>query len=174
MPRRLLNIASIACLVLCVALMGLWVRSYHRFVHNIFVGDTGPVDRREEWPRPLLESIKEFDEAGLDERAIQVYCLCHGFDLEYVWRMDIDANLFKLLKDKWQLTQVDNPEWYILREGNSPISGIAPPAWWSPQQDGQTAFYVCPQELAKEKGDRFQVAFDPSRETIFVHYWFNF
>jgi hypothetical protein len=28
MLRRLLNIASIVCLVLCVALMGLWVRSY--------------------------------------------------------------------------------------------------------------------------------------------------
>jgi hypothetical protein len=28
MRRRLLNIASIACLVLCVVLMGLWVRSY--------------------------------------------------------------------------------------------------------------------------------------------------
>ena len=30
MPRRLLNIASIVCLVVCVALMGMWVRSYHR------------------------------------------------------------------------------------------------------------------------------------------------
>jgi hypothetical protein len=28
MLRRLLNIASIACLILCVALMGMWVRSY--------------------------------------------------------------------------------------------------------------------------------------------------
>jgi hypothetical protein len=29
MLRRLPNIASIVCLVLCVALMGMWVRSYH-------------------------------------------------------------------------------------------------------------------------------------------------
>jgi hypothetical protein len=28
MLRRLLNIASIVCLVLCVALMGMWIRSY--------------------------------------------------------------------------------------------------------------------------------------------------
>jgi hypothetical protein len=28
MPRRLLNIASIFCLVVCLALMGMWVRSY--------------------------------------------------------------------------------------------------------------------------------------------------
>jgi hypothetical protein len=28
MPRRLLNIASVVCLVACVALMGMWVRSY--------------------------------------------------------------------------------------------------------------------------------------------------
>jgi hypothetical protein len=31
MLRRLLNIASIVCLVLCVALMGMWVRSYWRY-----------------------------------------------------------------------------------------------------------------------------------------------
>src|SRR5450432_2031793 len=31
MLRRLLNIASIVCLVLCVALMGMWVRSYQRY-----------------------------------------------------------------------------------------------------------------------------------------------
>jgi hypothetical protein len=30
MPRRLLNIASVVCLVACVALMGMWVRSYFR------------------------------------------------------------------------------------------------------------------------------------------------
>jgi hypothetical protein len=29
MTRRLLNIASVVCLVLCVALMGMWVRSYY-------------------------------------------------------------------------------------------------------------------------------------------------
>ena len=30
MLRRLLNIASIVCLVLCVVLMGMWVRSFWR------------------------------------------------------------------------------------------------------------------------------------------------
>jgi hypothetical protein len=37
MLRRLLNIASVVCLVLCVALMGMWVRSYYwidEFVSN--------------------------------------------------------------------------------------------------------------------------------------------
>jgi hypothetical protein len=33
MLRRLLNIASIVCLVLCVALMGMWVRSYCWYGH---------------------------------------------------------------------------------------------------------------------------------------------
>ena len=37
MLRRLLNIASIVCLVLCVALMGMWVRSYYvRTMHGRF------------------------------------------------------------------------------------------------------------------------------------------
>ena len=42
MPRRLLNIASIVCLVACVALMGMWVRSYHV---------------KDEWHFPLLGAL---------------------------------------------------------------------------------------------------------------------
>jgi hypothetical protein len=38
MPRRLLNVASVVCLVLCVALMGMWVRS-----EQYLDGLTGPI-----------------------------------------------------------------------------------------------------------------------------------
>jgi hypothetical protein len=31
MLRRLLNVASVICLIACLALMGMWVRSYHRW-----------------------------------------------------------------------------------------------------------------------------------------------
>jgi hypothetical protein len=40
MVRRLLNIASIVCLVLCVALMGMWVRSYY-YQDTLTAGITG-------------------------------------------------------------------------------------------------------------------------------------
>jgi hypothetical protein len=39
-PRRVFNIASIVCLVLCVALMALWVRSYD-YQDTLTVGITG-------------------------------------------------------------------------------------------------------------------------------------
>jgi hypothetical protein len=40
MLRRLLNIASIVCLVVCAALMGMWVRSYYStdMAHGPFLG----------------------------------------------------------------------------------------------------------------------------------------
>jgi hypothetical protein len=44
MLRRLLNIASIVCLVLCVALMGMWVRSYQTLddeLHGLLSHDQG-------------------------------------------------------------------------------------------------------------------------------------
>src|SRR6516165_10487764 len=56
MLRRLLNIASIVCLVLCVVLMGLWVRSYfYRYALEIknqsgllrVVSERGILDYRE-------------------------------------------------------------------------------------------------------------------------------
>jgi hypothetical protein len=44
MPRRLLNIASIVCLVLCVTLMGMWVRSYYYLDYlEVHLSDTAGV-----------------------------------------------------------------------------------------------------------------------------------
>ena len=37
MRRRLLNIASVVCLVLCVALMGMWARSYASLSYSSLV-----------------------------------------------------------------------------------------------------------------------------------------
>ena len=48
------------------------------------------------------------------------------------------------------------------------------PFWWSPKDDGETTFFVCPQTLAGKKGDHFLVAFDRRQNVILVHCWFNF
>lgn len=87
--------------------------------------------------------------------------------------MDAASGLLEDLERRWTLTQISRPNWPVLK-GRSSISGIATPPWWSPKDDGQTTFFACPQTLAREKGDRFLVAFDPRRNVIFVHYWFNF
>ncbi|MBN2294409.1 MAG: hypothetical protein JXM70_18415 [Pirellulales bacterium] len=142
-------------------------------VEAVLVGETGPVTSRENWPDPLKSLAEELGETELDQTTIRVYCLCHGMDREYVWRMDAAPGLFEHIKERWGLTRIENPDWRIL-DGSSRLSGIATPDWWSPQQDGNTSFFVCPQELAKGKDDRFKVAFDEQRNVIFVHYWFNF
>jgi len=54
------------------------------------------------------------------------------------------------------------------------MQGALTPEWWSPRNDGNTSFYVSPQVLARGKSDRFHVALDKKRDTIFVYYWFNF
>ena len=87
--------------------------------------------------------------------------------------MDAAPGVFEQLSDRWKLTPVEDPQWYVLGD-SSHISGEPTPSWWSPERDGETLFFVCPQTLGGEKGGRFQVALDEKRETIFVHYWFNF
>ena len=50
MLRRLLNIASVVCLVLCMVLMGMWVWS-HSWIYFVLPSrqrDIGP----EQWVRP--------------------------------------------------------------------------------------------------------------------------
>ncbi len=151
----------------------LWNHAMKQFFHDVLVGETGPVESCSDWPDPLRALVEKTNGLEIDQSTIRVYCLCQGFDPVYVWRMDVAPGSFEHIRDRWKLTQVTNPNWPIL-EGRSSISGVATPPWWTPKDDGSTSFFVCPQTLAGEKGDRFLVALDTRRNTIFVHYWFNF
>jgi hypothetical protein len=146
----------------------------HQFFHGVLVGETGPVSLRADWPQPLKDLLADLEGIEIDESTIQVHRLCQGFDPEFVWRMDAAPGLFELIEKRWMLTRVDDPKWYKLEGYRSGISGVPTPAWWSPRDDGQTSFYVSPQVLAAGKSDRFHVALDEKRSTIWVYYWFNF
>lgn len=152
----------------------MWDRAMHSFFHDAFVGDTGPITSKEDWPKPLKELAQETDAIGLDVSTIQVHCLCQGFDPEYVWRMHAAPGLMDHLKTRWQLTEVTNPNWQVLTKRRSHNSGVPTPSWWSPKKDASTSFFACPQTIAGEKGDRFCIAHDGRNEKIYVHYWFNF
>ncbi len=169
--RTLLIITTGAAVLLAV--FGMCKRAQEQLFHDMLVGETGPVTSREDWPEPLKSIVAEASRLNLDPSTIQVHCLCRGMDLEFVWRMQASPGLFEQIKERWKLTEVTKPDWPIL-QGRSSISGERTPSWWSAKDDGQTAFFVCPQTLAGEKGDRFLVAFDKRRDIIFVRYWFNF
>jgi len=141
--------------------------------HAVLVGNTGPVTNPSDWPEPLQNLRKDFGITSLPTSKIQVHCLCHGMDREYVWRMDAAPGLFEHIQKRWQLSPVSNPNWPVLK-GQSSLSGESVPAWWSVTHAKSTTFYECPASLAGEKGDRFRVAFDKDHGIIFVHYWFNF
>ncbi len=165
-----------AFIVVAVCLVGGFalVRLGARYaIEAVLVGQTGPVTSREDWPDPLKSLAEDLGDAELDQASIQVYCLCQGFDPEYVWRMDATPGLFEHIEDRWGLSRIEDPDWRVL-DGASSLSGVATPDWWSPQRDEGTLFFVSPQELAKEKGPRFKVALDTQRNVLFVHYWFNF
>jgi hypothetical protein len=142
-------------------------------IESMLVGETGPVTSAENWPSPLKSLAEGLGQAELDQTSIQVYCLCHGMDSEYVWVMDAALGLFDRIERRWGLSRIEHPNWRVLN-GSSSLSGVATPDWWSPQRDDGTMFFVSPNELAKEKGDRFRVALDKQRNKIFVYYWFNF
>ena len=175
-----LVIAAILAVLLLAGFLLLRLSSY-MLIEAVIVGDTGPVTSSKEWPRPLTElvadsrrsDVDETDRFSIDESSLQIYCLCHGMDEEYVWRMDASPGLFEHIQEEWSLTQIENPNWPVLH-GKSNLSGVPTPSWWSPKRDADTSFYVCPQTLARDKGDRFNVAFDKKRGVIFVRYWFNF
>jgi hypothetical protein len=76
--------AITAILAVLLAAYMAWDRAERRFFHAVFVGKTGPVRSREEWPDPLKKIVAEAKEGDLDESTIQVYCLCQGFDPEFV------------------------------------------------------------------------------------------
>ena len=155
----------------CVLVVG-WVGG-GAIVHAVLVGKTGPVTNPADWPEPLQNLCKDFGATPPQTSKIQVQCLCHGMDHEYVWRMDPVPGLFEHIQKSWRLAPVSNPNWRVLR-GKSSLSGESTPSWWSPTLGDSTTFYECPASLAGEKGHRFRVAFDRDQDIVFVHYWFNF
>lgn len=142
-------------------------------VHAVIVGNTGPVTSLSDWPEPLRDLCKDFGIDPLAASKIQVHCLCHGMDREYVWRMDATPGLFEHIEKRWRLSPVPSPNWRVLK-GASSLSGESTPPWWSPTKAEGTTFYECPASRAGEKGHRYRVAFDSNQGVIFVHYWFNF
>jgi hypothetical protein len=54
--------------------------------HAMLVGETGTIDSREQWPEPLRQIVED-STASISDESIRVFCLCQGFDPEYVWRM---------------------------------------------------------------------------------------
>ena len=169
--RTLLLLTTVIAAVLgsCIG----WCRSQRSQYQAYLARMTGPVISRDDWPLPLKEVLEVPEGVELDESAIQVYCLNRGFDPEFVWRMDATPGLLEHLKQQWRLTQVAGPG-SVMIQRKSRFSGIATPVWWSPKDDGDTMFFVNPNELEREKSDRLQVAYDAKQQAIFVWYWFNF
>jgi hypothetical protein len=168
--RTLFIVTTVVGVLLAIFI--LWNRAMDRFFHGIFVGETGPVVFREQWPRPLIELIEDSSPSVAIE-SIKVFCLCQGFDPEYVWRMDGDSEMVSHLVERWRLTQVADPQSPVF-QGRSHNSGVAVPEWWKPWENSDSVYYLCPATLAGDKSDRFQVVFSESEKSIYIHYWFNF
>lgn len=88
--------------------------------------------------------------------------------------MDATPGLLEEIERRWKLSKTSDPQLYMLEGYRSDFSGVVTPEWWARRDDGRTFFYVSPQVLARGKSDRFHVAVDTNRNTIFVYYWFNF
>jgi hypothetical protein len=164
----------IVAVALAVTLFGGYVAirvvASHLLGLGLVGGKTGLVKSAADWPRPLEDIVAQGP--GVNQSNLQVFCLCSGIEYEFVWRMDATNELLEHLESRWQLTQVKEPS-NIMLERKSMMSGVTTPDWWCPSDDGDTNFYECYRTLSKEKGDRFAVAVDTRRQTIFVHYWDN-
>jgi hypothetical protein len=151
-----------------------WDRQWSQAMHGVFAGNTGPVSLRADWPQPLKELLDESRGIKIDESTIQVHCLNGGaYDQEFVWRMDAAPGLFELLESRWKLTPVDGPEWGIFEGYVAPLTHVRAPDWWSPRDDGQTSFYESPYGF-EGRGDRFHIAVDGERSTIWVQFRYKF
>jgi hypothetical protein len=159
--------------VLCIAAVVLFNVSMHAFFRAVLVGNTGSVDLVAEWPKPLKELIEDAARHKIAIEDVKVYCLCQGFDPEYVWRMRASRGLLDLLRSRWELSPTPPPDRGAFC-GKSSLSGDATPDWCLPKKDAETQFYASKRLLQGEKGDLFRVAVDGKHEIVFVHYHYNF
>ena len=122
-----------------LALYVAWDRAMDRFFKDLLVGDTGPVTSVDDWPRPLKVLADETSIISADH--LQHYCLCQGFDPEYVWKMPCDDEAFSEIETRWQLTAIPTPNTHIFR-GFSHNSGYATPHWCNPTELSNVSYYA--------------------------------
>jgi hypothetical protein len=152
-----------------IAAVSAWSWAWRKAMHDAFVGETGPVPLRADWPRPLKELLDDPGGIEIDESNIQVHCLCRGWDDTFVWRMDAEPGLFELIAERWNLIQTTDSRDYVLEGHRETKSGVHTPAWWKPIDDDGTQFFV-----SEGESYHFHVALDKGRNTIWVHWWFDF
>ena len=176
LSRFRLRLRTILALIAILALlMGGYIavdRALDRFMFGLIIGKPGgPVQSRKDWPFDLQQLLDKPDGAQVNQASIQVFCLCKGSDLEYVWRVEASPELIELLKQRWSLAQVSKPAWPILK-GRSPILGVPTPSWWSPKVNEDTSFFA--NEGEPGDGPGVQVAVDRRLNLIYVHWWNSF
>ena len=165
--RTLLIVTTVIALLL--GLIVGYLNSMHAFFHGFVAGPPRPMNSPEDWPRPLKDLVADAKHANVAVQELEVQCMCQGWEVEYIWRMRLTPGLVDFLRARWKLSAAT---WPIngLFCGASSLSGDRTPAWWSPQEGGKTAYYVCSRSKAGEYGDHFQVGIDEDRQLIFVRY----
>ena|SRR5664279_1200533 len=163
-------------LFILTAVVAVFLAAYawwDRAMGGFMLGYIGPVENRERWPLPLKTLFDKHGEIPYNESTIQIFCLTSA-EFEHVWRMDAAPGVFEEIERQWALTKTNDPQLYKLEGYRSHMSGITTPEWWTPNDDGNTSFFVSPQVLVPGRSDHFYVALDKKRNTIFVYYWFDF
>ena len=156
-PRLQFRLRTVAVLFgiisILLAAYVVWDRSMHAFFKAVMVGNPGPVESAEDWPRPLQRLVAD---ASTEQSAIdnlKVHCFSSVFDLEYVWRMDATPALIDFLKARYELVPTDPRMRSFFRATGDTLGNSKP--WWSPSGSNDSEYLACPHFLARDPGDRF-------------------
>jgi len=166
--RTLFIVTTVIALLL--GLIVWYLNSMHAFFHGFVAGAPRAIESPEDWPRTLKELVTDAKQANVVVQGLEVQCMCRGWETEYIWRMQVTPGLVAFITARWKLSATTWPSDGVFC-GASHLSGDRTPAWWSPQEGGKTAYFVCNRSRASEFGDHFQVGIDEDRQVIFVRYY---
>lgn len=148
-----------------------WDKAMDSMFTAILVGEPGPVENKEDWPKTLQEFVAEASNKQLEVTNLKVHCFSSVTDLHYVWRMQATPGLLEFMQTHYQLTATQPPTWSLFHPDNiyqNPNEG-----WWALPEHTDIEYFAGPNYLARGYDDRFEVLHDSHFNLLYVHFYYD-
>jgi hypothetical protein len=163
--RKLTNLFLVALVLYVLVVIAVCFREFNP--PYTFTRFGGRAVSRDEWPKPLVEFVRDMERKNAPVEGLDVYL---DSDNAYYWKCDATPKLLESMTARWTLRQADKRRYRTITIFLNRI----PPAFSSlaEQFNEDTIFYVS-KEIKPEgtgKGDLYWVALSPNGHDVIVRY----
>jgi len=128
------------------------------------------------WPLPVQDLFEELvalaPSIKMDGHLISGVPGPHSITTAVFRVHNVNAEVFDRMKETLELAPI-GPTHKLAKRGESVVKNTST-EWWATETKGDVELFVSQHWLDGEEGDLYTVANEPSTNTAYIHYYFNF